>query len=112
MMNVETRGILTMIGFRKTTGSQEFPWPETKVIQTSFNRPNTILTVEERRRRLNPPSKLTVGARGLTKHAHRSSEGFWGENRGTEAQKNENARQKLNLIIKEAVWVNLHLLPH
>jgi hypothetical protein len=50
------------------------------------------MTVEERRRRLNPPSRLTVGARGLTKHAHRSSEGFWGENRGTELQKNDNAR--------------------
>lgn len=70
------------------------------------------MTAEERRRRLNPPSKLTVGARGLTKHAHRSSEGFWGENRGTEVQKNENAREKLNMIISEAVWVNLHLLPH
>ena len=44
----------------------------------------------------------------MTKHAHRSSEGFWGENRGTEIQKNENARKKLNQVLTEAVWVNIH----
>jgi hypothetical protein len=32
--------------------------------------------------------QLSVGARALSKHAHRSSEGFWGELRGTELVKN------------------------
>jgi hypothetical protein len=35
----------------------------------------------------------------MTKHAHRSSEGFWGENRGTEVYKNEFARKKLSQVL-------------
>jgi len=34
------------------------------------------------------PSKLTVGARAWCKHAHRSSEGFWGIAKGSEMEKN------------------------
>ena len=44
----------------------------------------------------------------MTKHAHRSSEGFWGENRGTETYKNEFATKKLNQVLTEAVWINIH----
>ena len=40
------------------------------------------------------PSKLTVGARAITKHAARSSEGFWGANKGSEDAKNQNANDK------------------
>ena len=74
-----------MLGMRKTTGSQEIPWPSMDTLKEGFNKPNTILTPEElmRYKKLNP-SKLSVGARALCKHAHRSSEGFWGEPRGTE----------------------------
>jgi hypothetical protein len=43
--------------------------------------------------RIKNPSKLTVGARALCKHAHRSSEGFWGVVKGTEAEKNEMANK-------------------
>ena len=74
-----------------------------------------MLTEEERlrlKKLKNQPSKLTVGARALCKHAHRSSEGFWGDPRGTEIVKNEYAELKAAQIIKECVWVNLHLLPH
>lgn len=35
---------------------------------------------------------LSVGARALCKHAHRSSEGYWGEPRGTEQVKNQHAK--------------------
>lgn len=38
------------------------------------------------------PSILSVGARALCKHAHRSSEGYWGEPKGSESLKNEHAR--------------------
>ena len=38
------------------------------------------------------PSILSVGARALCKHAHRSSEGYWGEAKGSESEKNEHAK--------------------
>jgi len=46
------------------------------------------MTDDEVKRQKNP-SKLTVGARALLKHAHRSSEGFWGSPKGSETDKNE-----------------------
>lgn len=112
---LEARGVMTMIGFRKTQGSQEKAWPSSDDLLETFNKPNQILTEEERQRLKklkNQPSKLTVGARALCKHAHRSSEGFWGDPRGTELVKNQYAAQKASQIIKDCVWVNLHLLPH
>ena len=55
---------------------------------------------------------MTVGARALMKHAHRSSEGFWGVVKGTETEKNEMAEGIARSIIDEAIWVNAHILPH
>ena len=104
-----------MMGFRKTVGSQEKVWPSSDELLENFNKPNQILTQEEKlrlKKLKNLPSKLTVGARALCKHAHRSSEGFWGEPRGTELIKNEYAGLKASQILKECVWINLHLLPH
>ena len=77
-LNMRPRGLLTMLGFRKTPGSQDIPWPSIFELKETFNRPHTVLTEEQKQARKNPPSKLTVGARALTKHCHRSSEGFWG----------------------------------
>lgn len=53
-----------------------------------------------------------MGARALTKHAHRSSEGFWGNVKGTEQEKNELAENVAKLIVDECVWINAHILPH
>ena len=55
---------------------------------------------------------MTVGARALCKHAHRSSEGFWGQVKGTEIEKNEMANGIAKLIVDECVWINAHILPH
>jgi hypothetical protein len=61
--------------------------------------------------RSNNTPQLSVGARALCKHAHRSSEGFWGEPRGTEIQKNANARGVNDKILQNCVWINIHSLP-
>jgi len=53
-----------------------------------------------------------VGARALCKHAHRSSEGFWGVPKGTETEKNEMASQTAKMLLDECVWINVHILPH
>ena len=54
----------------------------------------------------------SVGARALTKHCHRSAEGFWGKFRGTEPQKNKDANGKLDEILRDCVWVNVHIIVH
>ena len=58
------------------------------------------------------PSKLSVGARALCKHANRASDGFWGEARGTEIAKNLHAEMIATKILNECVWINMHSLPH
>ena len=63
-------------------------------------------------KRIKSPSKLTVGARAICKHAHRSSEGFWGIIKGTETEKNEIANSVANQILDECVFINVHILPH
>ena len=63
-------------------------------------------------KRMKHPSRLTVGARAFCKHAHRSSEGFWGSVKGTETQKNEQAESIAKLIVDECIWTNAHILPH
>lgn len=69
------------------------------------------MTKEELENNPNPP-KLTVGARALSKHVHRSSEGFWGKILGlSEEMRNEHALSKLKQIVEECVWVNIHGLP-
>lgn len=57
-------------------------------------------------------SKLTAGARALCKHAHRSSEGFWGNVKGTEVEKNDMAAAVAMNILDECVFINAHILPH
>ena len=46
LLNVGPRGVLTMLGHRKTAGSQDISWPAMYELKESFNRPHTILTEE------------------------------------------------------------------
>jgi hypothetical protein len=56
----------------------------------------------------NPADHLTVAARALSKHAHRSLEAFWGgEVRGSVAEKNARAVEVLNRILDHATWWNV-----
>lgn len=112
ILGLGPRGILTMLGQRKTPGSQDIAWPDVNELKQSFNKPHTVLTPEQQARQRNPASKLTVGARALTKHCHRSSEGFWGMFRGSEEKKNSDANEKLDQILKDCVWVNVHVITH
>ncbi|ORY92124.1 hypothetical protein BCR43DRAFT_81292 [Syncephalastrum racemosum] len=63
--------------------------------------------------RVQQQHKLTVGAKALSKHWHRDQRtGFWGVCTGTEDAKNEHAERILVSILGDAVWINLHSLPH
>ena len=48
----------------------------------------------------------------MTKHAHRDSQQFWGEMKGTEAKKNEMASVKMDEILANCVWINIHTIVH
>ena len=99
VMNVLPRGILTMLGLRKTVGSEDIPWPNRQELEASFNALQTVRTEEEVANLKNAAakeSKLSVGARALAKHAHRDSNSFWGILQGSELKKNEMARVKMD----------------
>lgn len=64
------RQLLTLMRMRTTTGSLNYlPPPKIKLLE-AFQKPHCLTR---------PKVKLTTGAKALTKHAHRASDGFWGE---------------------------------
>lgn len=48
LLNMGPRGILIMLGHRKTAGSQDISWPTISELKESFNRPHTVLTEEQK----------------------------------------------------------------
>lgn len=75
------RGVLTLLGVRKTVGSKERILPSTETLIRGFNQPYTrksqvqvITKVEDEESKKRAACQLSVGARALMKHAHRSSE--------------------------------------
>ncbi|XP_061191146.1 uncharacterized protein LOC133199353 [Saccostrea echinata] len=95
------RGMLDLLGVRKTVGTQEI-WPASReLLERSF-------TVKH-----SPNAEISVGARALSKHFHRdNSTSWWGGCTGTEKQKNEYALSIVNKILDTATWINIHWLPH
>jgi len=94
-------GIVSLFGMRVTQGT---------IPRLPLSR-RTLLASFELPHKPQAKSILTTGARAYTKHAHRSSERWWGEAKGPEAEKNAKARQVVELILNNAVWVNVHELP-
>jgi len=97
---LQVRGILTLLGIRKTEGSIDEMPPCVSMLLLTFNE------------RSGPRGTLSEGARALSKHYHRGSDKFWGDCKGNDAAKNKFAEEKVKEIMRGAVWLNLHLLPH
>ena len=57
-------------------------------------------------------SRLTVGAKALTKHIPRDSTSHWGSPGGSEEDLVSRAEEHLRNILQNPAWVNLHMLPH
>ncbi|PVD38659.1 hypothetical protein C0Q70_01277 [Pomacea canaliculata] len=95
------RGILDLLGLRKTVGSKEkFP-PSRMRLMESFKEKHSV------------KSELWVGARALSKHYHRDhSTSWWGNCTGSEEEKNVYALDKVTKILNNATWINIHWLPH
>ena len=98
---LKEQGILHILGIRETAGSLNALPPPSSVLLDSFIAKH------------NEKSKLTVGARALSKHFHRcQTSSWWGDCKGTEAKKNEHALDVLKMIVEDCVWINIHGLPH
>lgn len=97
------RGLLDLLGLRKTVGTADVWPPPRRVLEETFCQRHSPQT----------KSPLTVGARALAKHCHRDhSSSWWGVSAGSEAAKNEHAFQKVSEILDNATWINIHQLPH
>lgn len=100
LFDLRKSDVLVLLGIGRTEGSLDVLPPDLSLLLESFG----LLH--------HPKSKLTVGARALTKHCHRSSEQFWGLCTGTESKKNEHSMKILFEILKDCHWINIHTLPH
>jgi hypothetical protein len=106
LISLGPRGVLFCLGVRRTQGSIDKQMlPQRNILENVFGQ---IYSKEESK----TASNLSVGARSLTKHAHRSSEGFWGKITGTDSMKNSAAQELLRRLLNEAVWINIHCLPN
>lgn len=101
MIILGKRGMLDLLGVRKTVGTQELWLVDRELMVKSFTE------------RHSPNAEISVGARALSKHYHRdSSTSWWGGCTGTEKQKNDYALSIMNKILDGATWINIHWLPH
>lgn len=95
------RGLLDLLGMRKTVGTSDFWPPARSILEATFQAKH------------HEKSELTVGARALAKHCHRDeSATWWGVCTGKESEKNGHATTVLNKILDNALWINIHQLPH
>eukprot|EP00965_Chrysotila_dentata_P043473 1444886-Pleurochrysis_carterae.AAC.1 len=72
-------GVLALLGLRRSAKSRQIAPPDPRLLVCAFCAPHRS------------ESRLSVGARALSKHAHRSAEGYWGECSGNEHAKNRHA---------------------
>ncbi|OAE21544.1 hypothetical protein AXG93_2543s1030 [Marchantia polymorpha subsp. ruderalis] len=103
LKELHVEGIRALLGMRSTMGSitDTLP-PPTSMLLSAFSIVNNETV---------PGSKLTVGARALSKHVHRCSNGWWGMFTGSEPAKNELSFLKLQNMIEDAIWMNVHVVP-
>ncbi|KAF0687310.1 Aste57867_20920 [Aphanomyces stellatus] len=97
------RGLLTLLGIRCTVGSQVVCPPTRAQCMDAFNRKHAAESSS---------SILTIGARQWTKHVQRCLNGWWGQNKGSEAAKNAIAAAKIAELLDATVWMNVHGLPN
>jgi hypothetical protein len=102
VQRLEIRGILSLLGVRTTTGSLDRLPPSRASLLASFSIRNST----------SGSSKLTTGARALTKHSIRCATSWWGDTNGGEEYRNALALRAVQCILDNAAWINMHLLPH
>ena len=93
-----TRNLLILLGQRLTPAS---------ITDARAIPPARAQLLAAANREHNPADHLTVAARALTKHVPRAGGVFWGEVRGSGAEKNARAVRLLEAILDAATWWNV-----
>jgi hypothetical protein len=122
------RGFLTVLGIRTTPGSCESLPQSREDLFESFNAifnkktdknektdktEKTDKNEKTEKNELNYRTKITVGARALSKHSDRTSDKeFWGLCNGSELDRNIKANEIFNKILDECVWINIYYLSN
>ena len=86
------------MGLRKTTASVDYFPPTVEQLVVAFN------NVEKK--------GLSVGARAVSKHYHRSKNLWWGSVQGNYAKQNQHALTILEKLLNTCIWINAHAIPH
>jgi hypothetical protein len=93
-----TRNLLLLLGQRLTPAS---------ITDARAIPPTRAQLLAAANREHNRADRLTVAARALTKHVHRSPEAYWGDVSGPVPHKNALAVRLLNGILDDATWWNV-----
>jgi len=91
-------GVLRVLGMRNTVGTAKglLPPSWSQLLEASAV-PNS------------PKALLSVAARARAKHAHRGAEQFFGVPKGNQASQNEQSKEILLELMKNTVWINIHM---
>lgn len=94
-------GVLALLGCRRTAGTIQAAPPSAHALVVAFDAPHSAASA----------SRLTVGARALSKHWQRSASRYWGDEaqlKGNDEAKNARAKHVLLRLLRDACWINLH----
>lgn len=95
MQFIGQKGLLVILGVRiNNKSSLDLP-PKREKLVCEFNKPFSV------------KSKLTVGARAVTKHSDRHRGNFWGVITGTEENRNKNSNLICLDIVANAAWISV-----
>ena len=91
------KGILILLGVRITNFTRDELLPNKESLIKEFNK------------KYNEKSKITVGARAVTKHADRNKNNnkFWGVVKGSEEERNINASLICLEMLANSVWISI-----
>ncbi|XP_048636367.1 uncharacterized protein BNAA05G03340D isoform X1 [Brassica napus] len=96
-------GVQSLLGLSHTVGSISHALPPPRsVLLSSFMLPYKPKV---------KGCRLSHGARALSKHVDRSSDGFWGVLSGSDSDKNKHAMDIINSFIGQCCWMNIHIVP-
>lgn len=98
MERIGIGGLLLLLGQRRT--------PATLTVERGIPPTDEVLLASASAR-VHPHDQLSVAARALAKHAHRSPDRFWGEVSGPTAVRNAQAVEVVSRILAGRTWWNV-----
>lgn len=102
--DIGPRGIMTLLGFRITSGS---------CVDIIFSKEELLRMFNLTYQKLNRQSQtnISLGGRAVSKHYDRKKDPFW-FCKGTEQERNNKANEIFFNLLDECIWINVHFLPN